>query len=55
MARNGKATWERTIGIVREGVGRLFGNTTLELKGRFQRTKGNARELASKAKHTLSH
>ncbi len=54
MATKGKSTAERVKGNVKTATGRATGNKKLELKGRAEQTKGNARAAAKKTKHALT-
>ncbi len=54
MPTKGKSTVERAKGNVKTAAERATKNRTLEMKGRAEQTKGNARAAAKKTKDALT-
>lgn len=54
MGAKAKSAVERTKGKVKTAAGRATNNRSLEMKGRVEQKKGNARAAANKAKDALT-
>ncbi|MER6348719.1 CsbD family protein [Streptomyces sp. NPDC001595] len=53
--KKAKNTGQTVKGKVKETMGRATGNESLEMKGRAEQVKGDAKQTGRKAKDTLKH
>jgi|GEM_PF-1060012 len=54
MEQQAKGAWDKTKGKIKEGVGDLTDNGTLENEGRMDQVKGTVRSGIGKAGESLS-
>lgn len=48
-----KSAADKASGTIKEGVGKLTGNEKLEAEGKFDKAKGEAREVVGDAKDAI--